>query len=357
MNRTRWKLMIGALGLSLGGVAVLAGDPSSAGAVSCAPTPTHTAQRAATPPVALKTSPSVRVSTILPPDSVPALPSVPELPLPVEHTAAPAMPKLPDAPATIPVIPTLLPDAKPVAALPPLPVAPPKFELPPAPKPVEINLDVPALPPAPPIPTPVPVKPIPAPAPPKPDVKPLPVPVFADPKPVALPAFADSPKPLPMPVEPKPAPKLAPAPAPVEAKPAALPAAVKPGEKRMKAILFLSDDRPRFEVRDGDEVYLRVVSDKVDVQSPGAGGVNVSTMRATSRVTFVTPGGEGTCEELAVLPGTGQVVVTGNVKFTYNWGRVETTVSGEKMTFRLGSNAPESTPANGTIPARFTESK
>jgi hypothetical protein len=38
------------------------------------------------------------------------------------------------------------------------------------------------------------------------------------------------------------------------------------------------------------------------------------------------------------------VVVAGRVSFKYNWGKVETTVSGEKMTFRLGS-----TP--GVVPA------
>jgi hypothetical protein len=70
----------------------------------------------------------------------------------------------------------------------------------------------------------------------------------------------------------------------------------------------------------------------------------MSTLRATGRVTFVTPGGDGTCEELTVIPGTGQVVVAGRVSFKYNWGKVETIVSGEKMTFRLGS-------APGVVPA------
>ena len=60
-------------------------------------------------------------------------------------------------------------------------------------------------------------------------------------------------------------------------------------------------------------------------------------MRATGKVGFVTPGGDGVCDELSVVPGTGQVVVTGKVQFKYNWGKVETTVSGDRLTFRLGS--------------------
>ena len=122
----------------------------------------------------------------------------------------------------------------------------------------------------------------------------------------------------------------------------------KLSERKLKVILAMGDERPRFEVRDGDEVYLKVVCDRVEVKSPGEGGVSVSTMSATGKVTFVTPGGEGTCDQLAVLPGTGQVVVTGKVTFTYNWGKVETTVTGEKMNFRLGSNTVTPTAAQNT---------
>ena len=118
-------------------------------------------------------------------------------------------------------------------------------------------------------------------------------------------------------------------------------------EKKLKVLLHMGDERPRFEVKEGDEIYLKVISDKVEVKSPSDSGANMSVMRAGGKVTFITPGGEGTCDELSVIPGTGQVIVTGKVAFTYNWGKVETTVSGEKMTFRLGS-ASGPTPSSGT---------
>jgi hypothetical protein len=156
--------------------------------------------------------------------------------------------------------------------------------------------------------------------------------------PPPIPATPDPAPLLPSSSEPKPAP-VQPTPAPADPLLNAPPTEVAPAvvEKKLKVMLHMGDDRPRFEVRDGDEVYLKVVCDKVDVKSPSDRGETMSTLRATGRVTFVTPGGEGTCEELTVIPGTGQVVVTGRVSFKYNWGKVETTVSGDKMTFRLGS--------------------
>jgi hypothetical protein len=70
------------------------------------------------------------------------------------------------------------------------------------------------------------------------------------------------------------------------------------------------------------------------------------------KVIFVTPGGEGNCDELSVVPGTGELVVSGNVKFRYHWGKVETEVVGERMTFRLGAPTPGL--PSGTINAGST---
>ena len=113
------------------------------------------------------------------------------------------------------------------------------------------------------------------------------------------------------------------------------------------------DDRPRFEVRDGEECYLKVVCDKVDVKSPSDRGESMSVLKATGKVAFVTPGGEGECEELSVVPGTGQVIVSGKVTVKHTWGKAETTFSCDRMTFRLGS-APGMAPASPTaIPASY----
>lgn len=283
MTTTRWKLTAGGLVLALGGLAAVAGVPAR----SCQPDQ--------------KAGPVVLVEAPVAPAAYQAPAVVPQLP-----TDAPAAPAVPTAPEPAPV-----PAVSTPAELPSVPPPVVTAEKKPEPKADKVfELPVPAVEAIQPVSAPPPV-----------------------PTPPSLPATPD-PAPLPSSSEPKPA-QVQPTPAPAEPLTEAPPIV----EKKLKVMLHMGDDRPRFEVRDGDEVYLKVVCDKVDVKSPSDRGETMSTLRATGRVTFVTPGGEGTCEELTVIPGTGQVVVTGRVSFKYNWGKVETTVSGDKMTFRLGSTS------------------
>ena len=400
MNRTRWKLLIGTLGLSLGGLAAVADVPSQNGIVSCTPGKPQQVARVVyqEPPIPIPV-PKVADVPMSGAPMIPApaiIPAIPDLVLPAAATPAPIpftpaptpllqVPVAPSLPpislsepvkpqfkeqvieVTVPAVPIVGTDprsTKPLDPLVQLEATPgtsfkkygfitesgqvlldPKRELAQAP--------VPALP--------EPVRPIPVPLTlPTPAIAPV-VPIIIDrhpeiPKPAALvpaqPIFAQE-LPRIQPVE-------APRPQSVPAVPAnwdSPPQAVRPAEtlteparnheKKLKVLLHMGDERPRFEVKDGDDVYLKVISDKVEVKSPSDSGANMSTMRAGGKVTFITPGGEGTCDELSVIPGTGQVIVTGKVAFTYNWGKVETTVSGEKMTFRLGST-PGTTPSSGT---------
>jgi hypothetical protein len=150
-------------------------------------------------------------------------------------------------------------------------------------------------------------------------------------------AVVSNPAPQTPPVQAAPQP---PAPVQVTPSPAAAPMTTSVvAEKKLKVVLHMGDDRPRFVVQDGDETYLRVVCDGVEVKAPSDRGELMSVLKAAGKVRFVTPGGEGTCDELTVVPGTGQVVVSGKVSFQYNWGKLETTVTGERMTFRLGAPA------------------
>jgi len=370
MNRIRWKMMIGGLGLALGGLAAVAGVPATTGMVSCAGTPTHTVARVGDPPAPTpKAAPAPAPAG---PD-VPALPDVPSFPPAIPaHAPAPVAIPLPATPEPIAVAPAMVP--APVMIL-PTPVPPPTLPTTPAVAPTPPMLPTPVTVPVPippsisefrvpapvglqttfmsgAVPAPVLAEPIA----PKPAFPPIPVGL-----PEAQPTFivtgggvlrgpaakaAEPVKPVELAKPPEPSLQDRLAPTNVSPTPAA-------PERKLKVILSMGDERPRFEVRDGDEVYLKVVCDKVEVKSPGEGGVSVSTMRASGKVTFVTPGGEGTCDELAVLPGTGQVVVTGKVSFTYNWGKVETTVTGEKMNFRLGSNAMTPTTSSVGVPVGY----
>jgi hypothetical protein len=287
MTTTRWKLTAGGLVLALGGLAAVAGVPAR----SCQPDQ--------------KAGPVVLVEAPMAPVVYQTQAIVPQPP-----TDAPATPAVPAAPEPAPV-----PAVSTPAELPSIPPPVVTAEKKPEPKADKVlELPVPAV---------EAIQPVTA-----PPAEPKPQPVPATPDPAPLPPESSRPTLTPVQPTPTPADPLLTAP-PTEVPPVV--------EKKLKVMLHMGDDRPRFEVRDGDEVYLKVVCDKVDVKSPSDRGETMSTLRATGRVTFVTPGGEGICEELTVIPGTGQVVVAGRVSFKYNWGKVETTVSGEKMTFRLGS--------------------
>ena len=321
MTRTRWKLAAGALAASFGGLAAVSDIPACNGKDAPAPITIPQAGPSALPPAP---APLILTAADLPA----TIPPVPAVGTVVGATAevAPMPRPAADAKATVTEL-TLPILAEPVAAA-AVPVAPvvAAEAVPPAPAPTPVSGQV------------APIVPM----------------VSSTSTPVAAVTPAPQPAaPVPQPVAPvsQPVATVPEKPAPAAEPPALAPAA---GEKRLKVMLHMGEDRPWFEVRDGNEVYLKVVCDTVDVKSPAQRGDSPSVMRASGKVFFVTPGGEGLCEELTVSPGTGQVAVGGKVAFTYNWGKTETTVSGDKMTFRLGT-APGAAPgvSAGTVPASY----
>ncbi len=299
MRVARWKLMGGALLLSAGGLMAVADGPNLPPITlpGCQPAPMPVLPVTyLSPPVAV---PAPRVAELPPP--APALPpasptlpatavvAVPAVALPAVTTAAPVAPRV-ELPALPPPAFTTVPDAKP-ALLPRDVAVPQRVEV------LRIFTDPLA---------PQPFQPVAAPAPAVPTEKPLT-------------SGADRPERT----------------------------TSATAERRLKVVLHMGDDRPRFEVRDGDEVYLKVVSDRVEVKS-AADKADAATMKAGGKVGFVTPGGDGTCDELTILPGSGQVVAAGNVSFRHTWGRSETTVTAERMTFRLAHPGPTAIQAGYT---------
>jgi hypothetical protein len=333
MTRTRWKIMAGGLAISLGGLATMAG----------AQTACQKADQKSAP-----------LPAIPAPIDIPAPPpSVPAVPAPLVATPG-------DVVVPVPAAPIIPASAKAAVAGGTVEVAPRPREVMTA-KVTELTLPVtiePAV--APPPPPAKPAQPLTLAAPEAPKAeKTLPLVDIKEikPEPVA-PVARANPIPLPPPADAPPAahtqqrvPVLAADPVPPA--PVQRPAAATPAERKLKVVLNMGDERPRFEVRDGEEVYLKVVCDKIDVKTTPEVGANMATMRATGHVAFVTPGGEGSCDELSVVPGAGTVVVSGKVSFKYNWGKAETVVSGERMTFRLGT-APGMAPATpATVPASY----
>jgi hypothetical protein len=302
MRRTRWKLAAGSLALSLGGLAAVADVPSRAGIVSCVGAP-----------LVQDPAPPVPAVPVVPPIGQPTTPA-PLLPPPVPagNVGTPAdLPMIPPAPAPLVLVTATETAPMPRAAY------------------VQVS-EIPSV-------------------------------VVADTRPVVPPIPSPQPEPIvPTPIAGSLPPPVSPPQVAADTLPPALPRDLPQGaqsplpsaEKKLKVLLHLGDERPRFEVRDGDEVYLKVICDRVDVKSPSDRGETMSVLKATGTVTFVTPGGEGMCSELCVVPGTGQVIVAGQVAFKYSWGKAETTVSGDRMTFRLGA-APGAPPA--TVPASFQQ--
>ena len=305
MTLTRWKLLAGVFGLSVCGFAALA-EPACR-------TVGHSAARQDSPIPETKPKGSTEAK------SKPDAPAVPVVDLVVSPT--------PPAPAIIPYIGVTTPAEVPaVATQAPAPVP----DLLPAPTPVptfsgplvtQEQFDKQLVKQAVPLPStaPIPLSPV---------FEPSPIPAPTQPAPT-------KPNPFPEVIE-QPV-RSAPIPTPTLPAPITPVVATAPLEKKLKVTLQMDENSPKFEVRDGEDVVLKVVSNKVDVASPTQKGERWSTLRASGHVRFMTPGGDGFCDELQVVPGTGEVIAVGHVKFTYNWGKVETSASAEKMNFRLGA--------------------
>jgi hypothetical protein len=284
MTLTRWKLLAGLLGLSMAGVAATADPPCpvrTAGPARGCPDPC--APRPLPPPVVV-CAPVVPVETV----QVAYQPAVPTLPVSDPVKKAEAAPK--PQPAGGKVIELPMPAAPVVQPLPT-----------PA---VEVRLEPPTVtaasgPAKPPEPI-VPVAPTP---------DPLPPPVA---KPSTPPQRLDPPV---VPTRPEPSAEV----------------------RDVRVVLRLGAGQPKFEVLSGDDVLLKVVSDAVDVRSPSDKGQPMSALKAAGGVRFSAPGCEGTCSELTVLPGSGDVELAGDVRVRCKQGKGETEIVAAKLTFKLGS--------------------
>jgi hypothetical protein len=115
---------------------------------------------------------------------------------------------------------------------------------------------------------------------------------------------------------------------------------VAPAGTKFRILLSVGDGMPMFEVKDGDNLVLKVVCEKVDIKSPEK-GQGLSAVTARGKVRFAGFGAEGTCEELSFLAGTGEVSMTGDVKVQVKdkLGRVESEISSSTLKYKIDSNA------------------
>lgn len=297
MTLSRWKLMAVGLGVSLGGLAAMAGQ--------CPKDEPGKARPAETPPVLdVPVLPAVKAALELPP-------------LPAPGDAAPVVPpaSVPDTPPPLPV-----PATEPVKK--PEPAAKPT-----APK---DEAELPKLPDTTPMPLTPPVAEKPAPMKPVEPTRPTPVP--AEMPVVTLPASA----PVAAPTTPATLPPAAAEVVPAGRTAPAAPVAAALNAAKFRILLRVGEGEPSFEVKCGDDLVLKVVCEKVDIASPEKGS-GPSTVKASGKVRFAGFGAEGVCEELSFLAGTGEVRMAGdvNIKVKDKLGRVESEFTTASVKYKL----------------------
>ena len=394
MLLTRWKLMAGILGISIGGLAA---------AASQCPKFDSSKGRSPEGPVAkadTKVAPAGPATTPAAPPTleIPAVPAAPQLtpagstPAPMVETPKPTTPTTPPAPPAPTVEFPKFADVAP-STLPPIPMTtgpavPKPMDPKPESKPTEPSKPLlpakpeagpPTTPSVPPLPgelfPPAPGKPTPPTTPPAPPVidgrdlvgKPNIAPIGGVPsdpgKPVASPPNAGSAPANPPaggfppgfgtapPVPPDSGPTLPPPPMGGMSAPAMPPAGgiehpigkgtVPPvAESKFRILLRVGDGEPMFEVRHGDNLMLKVACEKVDIKSPEKGG-GLSEVTARGKVRFAGFGAEGTCDELKFMAGTGEVSMSGDVKVQVKdkLGRVESELTTASMKYKIDASA------------------
>ncbi len=302
MTLTRWKLLAGVLGISIAGV-VASADPHCSGnnplqSRRPAPPPVQSANYAPTVSIV----PLIVPATANPPFQVAVappitltLPKIDALPTP-SIVAVPMLslepPQLPMPEAPIPKLVVVQPLVMIPEAVKAPTLSPPTYA-PVADKVIDLPLPMTAVKPIP--PTQFPATPT------------LDVPVIRE-----VPAVVASRKPLAKPEE-----------APTEV-------------SSVRVVVRLGMAQPKFEVLSGEDVLLKAACEKIDVRSIEKGD-GVTPLKATGGVRFSAPGCEGTCDQLTVLPGTGEVELAGNVKVRCKRGKGETEIVATTMKFKLGS--------------------
>jgi hypothetical protein len=112
-----------------------------------------------------------------------------------------------------------------------------------------------------------------------------------------------------------------------------------PTDSKFRLVLRVGEGEPTFEVKNGDNLVLKVACEKVDIKSPDKGGLSEVTARG--KVRFAGFGAEGTCEELKFFAGTGEVSMSGDVKVVVRdkLGRVESELTSTTLKYKIDANA------------------
>jgi len=120
--------------------------------------------------------------------------------------------------------------------------------------------------------------------------------------------------------------------------------------------------RPRFEIKKGDETMLKVYCERIEMHTPKTTDAVQSIAGLTSfgQVRFFGPGLEGTCDELAIASVTGEVSLKGNIRMKCKRGTTYSDVAADSMTFQMVGTGliSQSEPKSGTItPVEYQQAR
>ncbi len=355
MSISRWKLMACSLVFSVAGLAMIAGrmngqlnaqwaeHPKLTPSVTLPSPAVPVAEKPMLPPSAPETlppvSPAVEIELVAP------VLQLPDAGLQPAGATEPALPMAPRAGDPVPAQPRQLKNY-PMGIL-TFPMPNPVPDLP------GTIVPVIATEPAPTPAVPVPQNDIPT-------VAPQDVPPIAPPTPPAQSLPPQQPPSVMPPVAPAPSPYV-PAPSyplpPAPSEPAPTPPAVQQTSTttatKLKMLMRLGDGKPRFEIRSSDstDLLFKVYAQKIEMQQApdGMKAHPIAGVTAVGQVRFVGPGVEGTCDQLSVLSGTGEVMLKGNVFLKSKHGKAWSEVTAEKMIYQIGASGLTTSASSGSI--------
>jgi hypothetical protein len=228
-------------------------------------------------------------------------------------------------------------------------ILPASFEPPIAPKPADPSpATLPPTPPAPVKPMDLGVLPPPPEIGPKQNLsKPEQFPTVAvppPPPPPMIPKFDPPPAPptisIPMTATPVPPPAV-PAAAPVKAVSNTKPVA---GTGQYKMFLRMGGTgSPRFEIRDGDQLVLKVSCEQIELHGAQDGVTALPGLTATGKVKLHGSGLDGTCDQLSIVSAKGEVALKGNVHLMCYRGTTASEVVAETVKFQLARTGETAT--------------
>jgi hypothetical protein len=124
---------------------------------------------------------------------------------------------------------------------------------------------------------------------------------------------------------------------------------------KLKMLLRMGDGQPRFEIRNNGstDLLLKVYGEKIELQGPSDGKSTLAGVSAVGHVRFTAPGIEGTCDQLTILSGTGELLLKGNIHLKNRRGKAWSELTAEKMVYQIGTTGLASSAVPRVTPAAY----